>query len=188
MPLKFFSRADYVAMPWRNGLGTTTELAREDAGGAAGFLWRLSRADVAADGAFSAFAGVERVLVLLSGAGLRLAFDDREVVLARRHEMVRFAGDEPAICTLIDGPCEDLSVMVDRRLARAEVALCEGTFAGRATSRTLLHAREGDWDFWIDGARTALPADGLVLMTDEAGRAFEVRGRGALFRIDIEIV
>ena len=42
----------YRAMPWKNGQGITHEIAREPAAGDS-FLWRLSIAEVAADGDFS---------------------------------------------------------------------------------------------------------------------------------------
>lgn len=55
--------------PWRNGAGTTRELAsRTDAGGE--LLWRISLASLDDDAAFSVFAGLDRLFVAL--APLRL--------------------------------------------------------------------------------------------------------------------
>ncbi len=118
-------------MPWRNGLGVTTELAREDGAGAVGFLWRLSRADVACDGAFSNFPGVDRILLLLSGAGLKLAFSGREMTLDKPYDTASFAGDEPVDCILADGACKDFNIMVDRARAKAAVTI----FAAAAVER-----------------------------------------------------
>ena len=53
-------------MPWKNGGGVTSELARSPQ--ADEFDWRLSVAEVATDGPFSQFPGIDRLLVLLSGA------------------------------------------------------------------------------------------------------------------------
>jgi len=51
----------YRAMVWKNGQGITHEIAREPALGDA-FLWRLSIAEVAADGDFSLFPGADRTI------------------------------------------------------------------------------------------------------------------------------
>ena len=46
--------ADYVRMPWKNGGGQTTEIVVHPAGATlAEFDWRVSIADVDADGPFS---------------------------------------------------------------------------------------------------------------------------------------
>ena len=62
----------FTLVPWKNGLGYTTELAINDGGTLEKFDWRLSIASVTADGAFSSFAGYQRNLVLIEGSGLTL--------------------------------------------------------------------------------------------------------------------
>ncbi len=82
-------------MPWKNGGGTTLELAVAPPGATldSGFAWRLSSAEVAASGPFSAFPGLERTLLLLAGDGFRLDFGARgTVILDRPLEPVRFSG------------------------------------------------------------------------------------------------
>lgn len=175
-------------MPWRNGLGTTVELAREDGFGEAGFLWRLSRADVAQSGAFSNFPGTDRTLLLLSGAGFTLAFGGRKIVLAKRYDIARFPGDERTECTLANGPCKDFNIMVDRTRAKAAVTLCEAPFSASAAARTLLHVFEGEWVLHFAGANTAMPPDSLALLTGETGKKYELRGSGILLRVDIELL
>jgi environmental stress-induced protein Ves len=66
--------ADFQAMPWKNGGGSTTELWIEPAGAkvAEPFLWRLSVARMTGSGPFSPFPGVDRTLIQLSGPALRL--------------------------------------------------------------------------------------------------------------------
>ncbi len=58
---------------WRNGGGQTRELLAWPAQGP----WRLriSRADIDADGPFSAFPGVTRWFTVLQGAGVALTLD-----------------------------------------------------------------------------------------------------------------
>lgn len=64
-----------VAMPWKNGGGTTTELAIRPLGSGLGgsFDWRLSVATIDGDGPFSVMAGYERTIAALAGPALTLA-------------------------------------------------------------------------------------------------------------------
>ncbi|SAK54611.1 hypothetical protein AWB80_02004 [Caballeronia pedi] len=117
-------RADSLTpAPWKNGGGVTREIATGPQGASFdAFAWRLSLADVASDGAFSTFAGVDRVLVLLDGAGMRLSEADGQVhALDTPLASARFAGETPIHATLIDGPTRDFNVMVRRDRARATV-------------------------------------------------------------------
>jgi environmental stress-induced protein Ves len=109
-------------MPWKNGGGTTLELAADPPGATleTGFRWRLSSAVVAASGPFSAFPGLERWLLLLEGAGMDLDFGHRgRMALPEPLRPLRFSGDWPAVATLLDGPCTDLNLMVDPRTCRS---------------------------------------------------------------------
>jgi len=124
--------ADRVTMPWKNGGGVTHELVREGEG-AAGFGVRLSIAEVAADGPFSRFPGVDRVILLLRGAGFRLVgHDGRDVLVTRPNEPFAFAGEDTWGCTLPGGPVSDFNVMTDRATCRAQVTVCgPGPVRGR---------------------------------------------------------
>src|SRR5215472_7923266 len=108
---------EYRVMPWRNGLGTTAEIATEP--GAAGrFRWRLSIADVAASGPFSDFAGYDRVIAVASGAGMRLAVAGRAPVeLTRDSQPYALPGEAATECTLLEGPIRDFNLMTDRATA-----------------------------------------------------------------------
>lgn len=68
----------------KNGGGITTEIIVHPANASmADFDWRMSMADVAQDGPFSIFPGIDRTLCILEGAGMSLSIDEREpVVLA----------------------------------------------------------------------------------------------------------
>lgn len=111
--------AHYRVMPWKNGQGTTREVALYPPGAslAAGdFLWRVSLAEVNADGDFSMFPGYDRTLVLVSGGGMELNFDQTS---ARARLTVpgasrRFSGDWLTHCRLIGGPVCDFNVMSAR--------------------------------------------------------------------------
>ena len=56
------------------------------------------------DGPFSAFAGVDRTLVLLAGAGMRLTGDGEPLELRMPFEPVDFSGDAALHCSLVGGP------------------------------------------------------------------------------------
>lgn len=65
----------FKQIPWKNGKGTTTELAINDGGTLDNFNWRLSIASVVENGEFSDFSGYWRNLILLSGEGIELTHD-----------------------------------------------------------------------------------------------------------------
>lgn len=77
------------------------------------FDWRVSVADVDEDGPFSTFVGHDRILVLLSGAGMHLHFTTTGVKVSVRpsHRVARFSGSAPIDARLIDGPTTDLNLI-----------------------------------------------------------------------------
>lgn len=107
-------------MPWRNGGGTTTEIAIAPEGaGLAGerFLYRVSIADVSADGPFSAFPGYDRHIMLLEGAGMTLDCGSHGSIALRPFEPRAFSGDWEVKGELARGAVRDFNVMVDRARA-----------------------------------------------------------------------
>ncbi|OHV76889.1 HutD family protein [Rhizobium sp. LCM 4573] len=108
--------ADHKRMPWKNGGGETVEIAVFPPGaGLDEFDWRISTATVAADGPFSSFAGVDRTLSILSGAGLMLSIEDRApVTLDRNSPPCSFSADKPTSARLLGGAITDLNVMTRR--------------------------------------------------------------------------
>jgi environmental stress-induced protein Ves len=109
----------------------TLEIAREPAGDRP-FLWRLSLATVAASGPFSNYAGYQRSVTLIDGAGFRLAIDTRDaVVLDAIGASALFPGDAATECTLLQGPATDLSLMVRMPGAVRSVARLQCTAALR---------------------------------------------------------
>lgn len=117
--------ADYTRTRWKNDGGWTTEIARDPASadepGFEDFRWRVSIAEIERDGAFSAFPGVERDLLLLSGNGIELDIGDAEPIrLDQRFQRVHFAGEDAVHCRLLAGPTRDFNVMVRRGVIQAE--------------------------------------------------------------------
>ncbi len=108
--------AEYREVPWKNGGGTTREIAlARDPQRPESPLWRLSIATIGADGPFSDFSGYDRTIVALEGNGVELNFDDGESVrLDRPYASCSFAGERRLACRLLDGPVRDFNVMTRR--------------------------------------------------------------------------
>lgn len=113
---------DFVAMPWRNGLGTTVELLQQELPTGTGFAWRLSMAEVVNNGEFSDFSGYDRILLLLEGNGLTLHSDGREQRLNKPLQAAQFRGEGPTYATLLNGPIRDFNVMTQRKYCSARVS------------------------------------------------------------------
>ncbi|ARC89359.1 HutD family protein [Rhodovulum sp. MB263] len=132
-------RSDLTPTPWKNGGGLTWELAAFPEG--AGFqdmLWRMSLAEVASDGPFSAFPGIDRTLTVLEGRGMRLDFGAGEVKLGEDSAPLSFPGEAPVTARLDAGAILDFNVMTRRgRAVHAVHALSAGEPAPRDT-RVLL--------------------------------------------------
>ncbi len=99
-----------LPQPWRNGCGQTRELLTWPPG--TDWQVRISRADIEADGPFSAFDGVQRWFVVLEGAGVALQFADGQQLLHLGDAPFEFDGANAPQCTLLDGPTQDLNLMV----------------------------------------------------------------------------
>jgi len=118
---RHFRSEAYTCMPWRNGAGVTREIAREPAQGEH-FAWRLSLASLQVSGPFSFYTGYQRCVALVEGHGFRLHVAGTGTqTLAARGAHVLFAGAAAASCELLDGPCTDLSLMVQEPGAIASV-------------------------------------------------------------------
>jgi uncharacterized protein len=158
---------DVRALPaqrWKNGAGTTREIACSPPGaGIDDFDWRLSVAEVDRDAPFSAFPGIDRCIVLLDGAGMRLHAPDGSLAhtLERAFVPWTFRGEAALEACLRHGPTTDFNVMVRRGRWRAEVLARHraGEIEGGVATAVLCGA--GRWR--IDGEDGALqPLQGLL--------------------------
>jgi environmental stress-induced protein Ves len=110
--LRVIRQTSFTTTPWKNGGGITHEAIREPEGGGP-FRWRVSVAHIDASGPFSEFAGYNRKMVLLRGAGIDLHFGDgTHGALRNVGEFLEFDGALAAHCDLLSGPCVDLNLMV----------------------------------------------------------------------------
>lgn len=152
--MRIIRAADCRAMPWKNGKGITTEIVVLPEGASlSDFDWRVSMAQVGADGPFSAFPGIDRTLSVLTGQGIRLAFGDGETVtLDAAAAPFAFAAERAVDGVLADGPIVDLNVMSKRGAWTHSVERLAGPGEHRIASEgvLLLVAPEGGWT--VDGA------------------------------------
>jgi environmental stress-induced protein Ves len=112
--LRVIRQTSFTATPWKNGGGITHEAIREPEGEYP-FRWRVSVAHIDASGPFSEFAGYNRKMVLLRGAGIDLHFGDgTHKALHKVGELLEFDGALAANCDLLSGPCVDLNLMVSK--------------------------------------------------------------------------
>lgn len=122
--------ADRTAVPWKNGGGVTREIAaRPEDAGTEEFGWRVSLAEVAGDGPFSEFPGVDRTLTLAEGAGMELTVSGVPRRVDERYAPCDFPGDEPTGCRLLDGPVVNFNVMYRRGRVAADTAVVRGSLS-----------------------------------------------------------
>ncbi|MBR7746454.1 HutD/Ves family protein [Undibacterium baiyunense] len=171
--MRKWTTRDYRTMPWKNGGGSTTELAIFPEGaGMDHFVWRLSTATVAQDGPFSHFAQIDRSLAILTGAGLVLKTDadslaEKMISLTQESLPHRFAGEDNIFAELIDGTVVDLNLMTRRDV-------CQHYMQRLSAGQHLIHAEDAQQIlvFCEKGRaqllnQTSLEAGELVLLEEE---------------------
>jgi hypothetical protein len=160
--MRLIRSREYKTMPWKNGGGTTTEIAVFPPGaGMEAFAWRLSMACVEREGPFSIFPGIDRSIAILEGEGLCLRVEgEDDVCLDNALAPFQVPGDVPACAEPIGGPVLDLNLMSRRECWRHALVRMP-CVSGRATV-----ARVGEW--------TAVLARGCAFALDHASRSIEV--------------
>ena len=104
-----------VASPWRNGGGTTRDIA-------SGAGWRLSLARIDRDGPFSAYPGLERAFALVGGE-VSLGLDAAARRVGPTSAPIAFDGEAAPACTLHgELPAAALNLMCERGVARGSLA------------------------------------------------------------------
>ncbi|MFJ3516759.1 HutD family protein [Streptomyces sp. NPDC090131] len=128
--IRVLRAAGRTATVWKNGGGVTREIAaRPEGAGMDDFAWRVSLAEVAADGPFSTFPGIGRTLTLAEGAGMDLRVAGVRRLVDERFVPQDFPGDEPTDCRLLSGPVVNFNVMYRRGAVQAHTAVVRGRAA-----------------------------------------------------------
>jgi environmental stress-induced protein Ves len=186
MPATLLHAVDRIVKPWKNGGGVTHDIAMwPEQAGLGDFDWRVSMAEVATDGPFSFFPGVDRTLAILSGA-MRLTIDGLGTHdLTSGSAPLSFAGDVAVFGSPLDGPVTDLNVMVRRDRYRASLRRLEATdsIVVAEHETTILVAITTLTARFPDRAIEAAPLDAIRIAGPEriavSGKAFHISIRQA---------
>jgi environmental stress-induced protein Ves len=170
------------ALPWRNGGGVTHELAigptRDE------WAWRISVADVAADGPFSDFAGVQRWFAVVRGAGVRLTVDGQVHEVVATGAPLEFDGAAQVESRLLSGPTQDLNLMMQRTRATGRMVRVAGTRCFDLAADGVIAVYALDAGATLNTSSRAEPVDmpphSLAWATMPAGTEVEVTSSGAL--------
>jgi environmental stress-induced protein Ves len=163
--------AQYRRTPWRNGGGTTLDIAEQ------GDVWRFGRTPITAPGPFSDYTGFDRVQVLVAGRGLVLETPNGEIDLRQPFMPVRFAGETPITSRLEAGPVEVVNLIGKRSAvaidlvvlaAGQSIEIPQGThlaFAAAGPAKIQGHDVPADHCLRIDGGPAMLACQaGLVVV------------------------
>ena len=183
---------EYRRLRWRNGLGWTREIHASSLPGTGGWDWRLSIAEIEADGPYSTFPGVQREQVLLAGEGLALDFGvGPERLLAPPHGRQRFSGEAGVQARLRAGRVEVFNLMWQ---------------AGRVVPRLWHRPLVGSMLLFVDpgetwavhlmagqatvGGEPAMPllemGDSALLGAGDVRRRYVVEGAGELLLVRVQ--
>ncbi|MEX0297927.1 MAG: HutD family protein [Kordiimonas sp.] len=131
MNARHLKHEDYKPVPWKNGLGTTLELASAQcprSENSEAFMWRISIADMVQSNEFSLFPNTRRILTVMNGEGLVLkGAETGNSFTCLPFSPVSFSGSEVLYGELVNGPVQNFNVMVNGDSADAAVQIIENT-------------------------------------------------------------
>lgn len=175
---------DYRVMPWKNGGGTTREILAYPSD-TENFDWRLSIADIQADGAFSPFPGYARTIMLLEGNGMRLEIGDAPAVTVQeKFRPLDFDGSSETHCTLTGGPIRDFNIMSSRDRVSHNHHVIEHfpwplngpSKVDRATSAVAIFALHGEISVRATRAATITVPESCTLLISSPSRLRQLDG------------
>lgn len=172
MSVERFDVRRIAPQPWKNRAGMTREIARGGGGMRAddAFAWRLSLAEIERDAPFSTYAGVDRCIVLLRGAGMRLRSHDGRIDHALTEPLAPFdfPGEAALDAILVAGACSDFNVMTRRGVFRSSVGVQRHAAELPGADITLLLCSAGEWRV---GTETLGPLQALLWRASPASIA-----------------
>ncbi len=153
-----FQLSTLPVTPWKNGGGETREIICVPAPDAP-FLWRASIATLQADGPFSPFPGVDRVITLLAGQPLRLCGENIDQPLALWQPWA-FPGEWALSSVGIVAPGLDFNIMTQRGRASATVQVVSDLQCPASEGLLMFYKASGIWPG--GAARPAAASAGAV--------------------------
>jgi uncharacterized protein len=186
---------ELCSVPWKNGGGSTRELACAPVGGTSSdFDWRVSVAEVEADGPFSVFPGVDRVIMLIGGPEMHMNVEG-EVRRLECLDSLSFPGDAATTCRVPSGATRDLNLMVKRGRAAGSVQVIEVAGSGGVRS---IAADDGETVLLLalsNGLAVQAPPDSGTVSLRPLDAAYQagpislhITGEGTLAEIRIRMV
>jgi environmental stress-induced protein Ves len=133
---------------WKNGAGLTREIVRIPLDTELEtFDWRVSIAELSTSSAFSRFDGVDRIITLLDGDGIRMQSADSAVDhhLSTPLNPFAFRGEHTIDATLIGSPSRDFNVMTRRGTTRAELSIVRAQTTLAEAPAGVLYVASGRW-------------------------------------------
>ena len=187
MKARVIRSEDLVRVPWKNGGGTTAELAAFPEGAHfETFGWRISMADVASDGPFSVFPGIDRTLIVVEGNGIELDVEGIAYPLNTANPKLSFSGDDITSGRLLSDPIRDLNVMTRRGQFRHRTRFVESGVAllAEETCAAFIVAFDGSFDVTLGSAIHSLQVlDTLMLEATQDLILLSGTGRAILVEI-----
>jgi environmental stress-induced protein Ves len=189
--MQLLAPSDFAAFAWKNGRGTTYDIAAawrlgRPSGDWGDILWRFGRTAIAEPGPFSSLAGFDRCQVVLRGEGLTLHgpngfFRD----LRRPFVPVRYRGEGPIESRLEAGPVEVLNLIAERASTQIDLAVpAEGTAHMLAPGLHIAYAPDEAAELDLSGRPKTLPEGHALRFECAAALAFKaLRGRVAVASI-----
>ncbi len=144
----------YRRTPWKNGGGTTVDIAGENG------VWLFGRTPIVAPGPFSDYSGFDRLQVLVAGSGLALDTPAGEIDVRVPFRPVRFAGETPIVSRLEDGPVEVVNLIGARDRVRLDLVVLESDRRlSLPAGRHVIYCPGHDSAMELAGDRRQLAAD-----------------------------
>ncbi|MBT2392881.1 HutD family protein [Streptomyces sp. ISL-1] len=187
MTVRVLRAADRTAVPWKNGGGVTREIAVSPKGaGTDAFDWRISLADVGADGPFSAFSGIDRTLTVVEGAGMDLMVGGEHHIVDEQYWPHDFPGDLETDGRLLEGPVVNFNVMYRRGRTEAETAVVRGTVRLMVPEGGAVLAVALEDGAVLDGTGIELDRYDAVLATGESPGVLRTQGFAVVVTLSSE--
>ena len=121
-------------------------------------LWQVGSTEIGADCPFSDLPGLDRLFMVIEGAGVELTSIDEAGartwtarVAGRRSVPYAFRGDWTTTCRLLDGPVKVFNVITRRgkALRRASRFLAREDTSPKAAGETAIAVHLGSLDAWM---------------------------------------
>ena len=161
---------DYQTKPWKNGKGQTQDIiVMPEGADHANFDLRFALSPIVEEARFSSFPEVDRVITVIEGNILELAFDNGTVSLGR-FESHRFDSGLDPIGKPVGDPIRVVNVMARRGVW--EIAICEIaselTLSSAEGNLLFLYAISGNSSVTVQGKETVLCPSETLIISDAA--------------------